>query len=80
MAQSQFANATMKKPPHSAMPPFRGLHCSYRVVEEYYGTNMPNLDGITFAQSMGQGYFAKRRRRSALSVAATFEKYEDLQR
>ena len=30
-AQSQFANATTKNPPHSAVPPFRGLHCSYRV-------------------------------------------------
>ena len=47
--------------------------------EDSCGTNRPKPRRVTFAQSMGQGYFAKAQTQR-LSVATTFEKYEDLQR
>ena len=31
--EASLQNATTKNPPHSTIPPFRGLHCSYRVLQ-----------------------------------------------
>ena len=68
-----------KTHPHSSLRRAEACIALIECFEEYYGTNRPGAGGCHIVQSM-LAILPKRRRRSALSVATTFEKYEDLQR